>query len=314
MTEDMNDILADDPVADGNVPQAYQDVQRLLDQFVSVGYDTAYNALRSHSNPDNEDYLREQIVTILRDNPPLATVPKSLRDGRENYLWYSDFYDDAGKEVFRRYGQFSAPAVKITPANYAEELGKTSLPYFAELVNLVSLEKLYMEIEARMARTGSKSVPEDITEQSQPDTPIEKSQSKRSYEPKLNSEQYSLLAECIESIKLFRRPMPVAELKKLLKGKLAEPIQVANQNSLTYLFDKLGECGLIREKWIAVAVSNRDFLSFRRGKNIDRYGNEPHYISMQQFSNCRNSNRITGFKDLLPIDDAMEGIRECGDK
>ncbi len=324
MTEDMNDILADDPTADGNVPQAYQEAQRLLDQFVSVGYDTVYNALRhySHSGSDNANYLKDQIVTILRDNPPLATLPKYLRDGRENYLWYSDFYDDAGKEVFRQYGQFSAPAVKITPANYVGELNKIDLPYFAELVNLISLEKLYMGIEARMARAKSISAAGDIKAQPQeptpgqiqPEAPAEKTGPKRSYEPKLNSEQYSLLAECIESIKLFRRPMPVAELKKLLKGKLAEPIQVANQNSLTYLFDKLGECGLIREKWIAVAVSNRDFLSFRRGKNIDRYGNEPHYISMQQFSNCRNSNRITGFKDLLPIDDAMEGIRECGGK
>jgi hypothetical protein len=346
MTENVNDILANDPTADGNVPPAYRNVQAMLDQFAAVGYDAAYNALQSHSGSDNADYLRERIVTILRDNPPFATIPKYLRDGRENYLWYSDFYDDAGKDVFRKYGQSAIPMIKVTPANYATELAKITLPYFAELVDLVSLEKLYMEVEERLARTKSKPAPavstegEDvatgeihdaivITEQPQvspvptlpmsaPSTleiPAEEPKpkpkrltGKRSYEPKLTLEQYSLLAECIENIRLFRRPTPISELKKLLTGKMAEPLQVTNQNSLTHILDKLRDNGLVRWQWQTVAVGNQDFLSFRRGKNKQRYGDEPHHITMQQFSNCRQSNRTTGFKDLLAIDEMMEHI------
>jgi hypothetical protein len=354
MTENVNDIFEDDPTADGNVPPAYRNVQAMLDQFAAVGYDAAYNAMQSHAGSDNADYLRERIVTILRDNPPFATIPKYLRDGREHYLWYSDFYDDAGKDVFRKYGQSIVPIIKVTPANYATELAKITLPYFSELVDLVSLEKLYMKVEDRISRTKSKSAPAVITEgedtkvgaeethytivateqpQASPE-PIspesdqfpaesiaEKSKpkpkrltGKRSYEPKLSSEQYSLLAECIENIRLFRRPTPVSVLKKLLTGKLAEPLQVTNQNSLTYIFDKLKDRGLIRRQWFCIAVRNQDFLSFRRGKNKQRYGDEPHHITMQQFSNCRGSNRTTGFKDLLAIDEMMEHILPTGGK
>jgi hypothetical protein len=356
MTEDVNDIFEDDQTTDGNVPPAYRNVQTILDQFAAVSYDAAYNALQSHSGSDNADYLRERIVTILRNNPPFATIPKYLRDGRENYLWYSDFYDDTGKDVFRKYGQSIISVINITPANYATELAKIALPYFSELVDLVSLEKLYMEIEERMGRARSKSatvviaegedtevgaeethdtivateqpqaspeptptlpVPEQLTPEIPAEMPKRKPKQltgKRSYEPKLNPEQYSLLAECVENIRLFRRPTPVSELKKLLTGKLAEPLQVTNQNSLTHILDKLRDNGLVRWQWQTVAVGNKDFLSFRRGKNKQRYGDEPHHITMQQFSNCRQSNRTTGFKDLLAIDEMMEKILACGGK
>ena len=317
----MNDIFVDDPTTDGNVPQSFQDVQKLLDQFVAVGYNATYNALQSHSGSDNADYLRNRIVTILRDNPPFATLPKYLRDGRENYLWYSDFYDDAGKEVFRQYNKFSAPEVNITPANYAEELNKVGLPYFEELVNLISLEKLYMEVEARLSHTKNQPAPvvepaEDVKpvdepEPVQPESPLptEKPAAKQSYEPKLTTEQYVLLAKCIERIKLFRRPIKPAGLKKLFTGKLAEPLQVMNQLPLVYLLDLLRDAKLIKKAWMTTAVENRDFISFRTEGQERRYGSEPHYLTMEQLTSRRRDskhNYITGGDD---IDDTIESIR-----
>ena len=311
----------DDKYIDGNIPQGWQYVQATLDSFVAVNYDITYDALHGHPNSSNIDYLREQIVKILRSNPPLATVPKYLNDGRPNYLWYSDFYDNTTKDVIRQYGRFVASDTKITPANYAVELDKIDLPYFKELVNLVSLEKLYTEAVNREIVAKSKPAIEDTAEHNdsaastQDEPPKQKRLlNKRTYEPRLSNEQYSILAECVENMKLFCRQVKVSELKLLLKGKLGEPLQVANQNSLTYLLDKLGEDGYIKNRWPAIAVGNKDFLSFRRGKNVDRYGDEPHYITMQQFSNCRQSNKKVGLKDFIPIEEVMDKIRECMDK
>ncbi len=118
------------------------------------------------------------------------------------------------------------------------------------------------------------------------------------------------MVELIENIKLFRRPVTAAKLTRLFKGKSEEPLQVANQNSLTYLFDQLARLKLIREKWMTVAANNNDFISFRRGKNKERYGDKPHYITLQQLTNCRYNNEKIGSKDLITIDEAIEKFED----
>ncbi|MDL2230471.1 hypothetical protein LJB87_01605 [Alistipes sp. OttesenSCG-928-L06] len=222
MAFEWNEIYADGLSEDGHIPQGYLDVQIALDRFVEINYDTASDAVRLHA--DNKDvdanHIRQQIVDIICNNPPLASVPKYLSDGRANYLWYSDFYDDAGREVFLQYRTLVASAAKITRTNYVTELAKMDLPYFKELVNLVSLEKLYTEAERRLAAAAKKAKPkknavkqvaaDTATEVPQPasavaqvpsrEASIEQSKSKRSYEPKLNNEQYSILVKCIEAI------------------------------------------------------------------------------------------------------------------
>ena len=255
----------DDKYIDGNITQdGYLFAQALLDRFVEVNYEAALSTVRYVSDI-NIAYCRGQIMDVIRNNPPLTTVPKYLRDGRANYLWYSDFYDDITKDVFRQYSRFVASDTPVTPANYATELAQIDLPYFKELVNLISLEKLCAEAEKHISAVKRELAPindaEPTTEiisveepeiEQQPElpqsTPRQESQTqpdpeeptvKRPYEPKLSNEQYALLAECIEAIRLFRRPATPAQLKKLLNGRLAEPLQVMNQLSLVYLFDKM---------------------------------------------------------------------------
>ena len=153
----------DDKYIDGNIPQGWQYVQATLDRFMEVNYEAALSTVRYVSDI-NVDYCRGQIMDIIRNNPPLATVPKYLNDGRPNYLWYSDFYDGITKDVLQQYGRFLAPDTPITPANYATELAKIDLSYFKELVNLVSLEKLYTEAVNREIAAKSKPATEDAAE------------------------------------------------------------------------------------------------------------------------------------------------------
>lgn len=128
---------------DGNIPEAFRDIQQCLDSFVEVNYETMLGMV-SETKVTETDILHyhSKAIDIIRNNPPLESLPKYLRDGREDYLWYSEFYDDAGKDVFRQYAKFATSPIEITKTNYAEELAKIDLPYFRELVDLVSLEKL----------------------------------------------------------------------------------------------------------------------------------------------------------------------------
>jgi hypothetical protein len=121
----------DEKYIDGNIPEPYQWVQATLDRFVTISYDVALDAVRLHAKEMDAGHIRQQMVDIIRNNPPLKSVPLYFRDGRENYLWYSDFYDDTTKDVFlRQYGKFTQPDTAITAANYATELAKIDLPYF----------------------------------------------------------------------------------------------------------------------------------------------------------------------------------------
>lgn len=316
--------------------EGFREVQQRLDRFVKVNYETALGLLyRMKPMPEDITLYKGKVLDIIRHNPPLESIPRYFRDGREDYLWYSDFYDDITKEVYQRYRTFTAPAVEITPANYAEELAKIELPYFRELVDLVSLEKLCMlhevnqpcekdetdmKEEADIVPDGDSDIEDivDISQEPESGEQTETTQSdrqpkKRSYEPKLNSKQYALLAECVEDIKLFRRKVKTSALKKLLKGKLTEQLEVTNQKSLVYLLDLLSENKYIKDTWMSVADGNRDFLSFRTEGNKQRYGDKPHYITMQQLLNCRNRNKRESIYGLVEIEDMIDAMEENRD-
>jgi hypothetical protein len=330
----MTQVL-DNKYIDGNIPEPYQWVQATLDRFVEINYDAAIDAVRLHAKVMDAAHIRQQMVDIIRNNPPLKTVPLYYKDGRENYLWYSDFYDDAGKDVFlKQYGKFVAPVVAITPASYAIELAKIDLPYFRALVDLISLVKLEQEAErierkkVVVAPATETAGPENIEpveevksvdepEPLQPQTALELSEKpapKRSYEPKLTDEQYALLAKCVEHIHLFRRPVTPTGLKKLFAGKLTEPLQVMNQLPLVYLLDQMRQAGYIKKAWMTVAFENRDFVSFRTEGLERRYGSEPHYLTMEQLKSRRNDTKHKYIDGADEIEDAIESMQECGAK
>ena len=305
-------------------------IQQSLDSFADINYKTA-RSLEDVTRPVPEYIanIKGKILDLIRNNPPLLSVPDYFHDGREDYLWYSDFYDKISKDIYRRYRTFTKPVNEITATNYTEELAKVDLPYFKELVDLISLERLYADYEKRMPKEtneikpekeGLTKIDEPATKDTEPETitktkPNRKQLSKkRSYEPKLTDKQYTLLVDCIETIKLFRRPLKVPELKKLLMGKLIEPLQVTNQKSLVYFLDQLSENKYIKETWMSVADGNKDFISFRSEGNKQRYGDEVHYIPMQQLLNDRSRNKSQAIKGLIEIEETIDQMNEIREK
>lgn len=299
---------------DGNIPEAFREVQQCLVNFVGVNYETMLGMISGiHLTEADIQHYHSKAIDIIRNNPPLASLPKYLKDDREDYLWYSEFFDDAGKDVYRRYSKFTFPVIEITKTNYAEELAKVDLPYFRELVDLVSLEHLCIEYEKKLPKEAKPIIEEcPIKEDAEPKPTTKRKPKlvKRSYQPNLDSKQYAQLADCIESIKLFRSKIKVAELKKLLSGKLTEPFQVTNQKSLVYLLDQLSEHEYIKKEWIAVADGNKDFVSFRTEGNKERYGDNTHYINMQQLLNCRNRNKKESIHGLENIENLIDELNK----
>lgn len=150
-------------------------------------------------------HYKSKIQDIIRNNPPLLSILRYYRDGREDYLWYSDFYDDITKEAYHQYRTFIPPTSKITPTNYTEEMAKINLPYFGALVDLISLERFCLEHEKHFPVIQEENIQEEQPIKEEPITETTNTKiSKRTYEPKFHKEQYSLLAEYIEKIKVFR--------------------------------------------------------------------------------------------------------------
>ncbi len=297
---------------DSNVPEVFRAVQQSLNDFVAINYETALGLVSQPQLTESEIlHYKSKVLDIIRNNPPLASLPKYLREGRADYLWYSNFYDEISKDVYHQYRTFIKPVTTITLSNYTTELSKIDLPYFRELVDLVSLERLCTKYEKLLPKPKvdiiqEKPSIEEVTIVEETKATIKPKSTKRSYQPKLGKEQYSLLADCIETIKLFRSKIKVSELKKLLSGKLSEPLQVTNQKTLVYLFDQLMEAGYIKNTWVSVADGNKDFISFRTEGNKERYGDNKHYIGMQQLLNCRNRNKREQIFGLENIDSLIE--------
>lgn len=301
---------------DGNIPESFRVVQQCLNRFVEINYEIMLGIVTNTKVTETDmQHNHSKAVDIIRNNPPLESLPKYLRDGREDYLWYSEFYDDAGKDVLRRYGKFTASTSEINKTNYTEELAKIDLPYFREMVDLVSLERLCIKYEKLLPKPKVDIIQEKIPIQEtiiikEVEATAKPKSTKRSYQPKLSKEQYVLLADCIEAIKLFRSKIKLAELKKLLSGKLSEPVQVTNQKTLVYLLDQLSEHKYIKNEWISVAVDNKDFISFRTNGNKKRYGDNTHYINMTQLNNCRNRNKKERITGLENIDELIEELNK----
>ncbi len=109
---------------------------------------------------------------------------------------------------------------------------------------------------------------------------------------------------------MFRSKIKISELKKLLSGKLPEPLQVTNQKTLVYLLDQLSEHKYIKDKWVSVGDGNKDFISFRTEGNKERYGDNKHYIGMQQLLNCRNRNKREQIFGLENIDTLIDELNK----
>lgn len=301
---------------DSNVPEVFRVVQQSLNDFVAINYETALGLVSQPQLTEAEIlHYKSKVLDIIRNNPPLASLPKYLRNGREDYLWYSDFYDETSKDVYHRYRTFVKPIATITPSNYTTELSKIDLPYFQELVDLVSLECLCIKYEKLLPKPKVEAIQEktpiqETTIAKETKAIVKPKSTKRSYQPKLSKEQYLLLADCIEALKLFRSKIKISELKKLLSGKLPEPLQVTNQKTLVYLLDQLSEHKYIKDKWVSVGDGNKDFISFRTEGNKERYGDNKHYIGMQQLLNCRNRNKREQIFGLENIDTLIEKLRE----
>ncbi|QIK61415.1 hypothetical protein G7050_16820 [Dysgonomonas sp. HDW5A] len=306
----------DQNIIESDVPESFQVVQQSLNDFVAINYETALGLVSQPQLTEAEIlHYKSKVLDIIRNNPPLVSLPKYLRDGREDYLWYSDFYDEISKDDYHRYRTFIKPTSAITPSNYTEELAKIDLPYFRELVDLVSLERLCIKYEKlfpapKKGIVQGKPRVQEATIAKETKATVKSKSTKRSYQPKLSKEQYVLLADCIEAIKLFRSKIKVAELKKLLLGKLPEPLQVTNQKTLVYLLDQLSEHKYIKNTWVSVTDGNKDFISFRTEGNKERYGDNEHYIGMQQLLNCRNRNKRQQIFGLENIDTLIEKLRE----
>ena len=86
------------------IPESFQAVQQSLDKFVSINYETALE-LTLGDTISNEVIinLKGKVMDIIRNNPPLASVPRYFHDGRKDYLWLSDFYDEITKLVYQQY-------------------------------------------------------------------------------------------------------------------------------------------------------------------------------------------------------------------
>lgn len=299
-----------------DVPEAFQVVQQSLNDFAVINYETALGLVSQPQLTEAEIlHYKSKVLDIIRNNPPLSSLPKYLRDEREDYLWYSDFYDEISKDTYHQYRTFIKPINTITPSNYTTELTQIDLPYFRELVDLVSLERLCIKYEKLLPKPKVEVIQEktpiqETTIAKETKATVKPKSTKRSYQPKLSKEQYALLVDCIESIKLFRSKIKVSELKKLLSGKLLEPLQVTNQKTLVYLLGQLSENKYIKDKWVSVADGNKDFISFRTEGNKERYGDNKHYIGMQQLLNCRNRNKREQIFGLENIDTLIDELNK----
>ena len=129
---------------DDSIPEGLRAVQQALDSFADINYTTImYTAIELDFTEEGvAHYSMAKILDVICNNPFLESIPRYFRDGRQDYLWYSDFYDEISKEDSRKYRAFSKQDIKITHTNYATELAKVNLPYFAELVHLITMERL----------------------------------------------------------------------------------------------------------------------------------------------------------------------------
>lgn len=232
-------------------------VQALFDCFVTIRSEQLEDLIRAENFRNNvlpdAEWLKQYVLEILVKNDNLYTVAEYVRQGSDEYYWYSDFLDGLEREDKKKYYFYDASTITVSKSNFDKTLRSIDLPFFGEIVELVSALKAVERFE-----------PEKSEE-----TDLHKAQeSKLSFKSALTSAQIDKLAETINVVKLFEGNLTAEELAQLLSGDRKEKLQTTSTKLLFYLFQRLSDNKYIVLEWWDIFLKNAILIS-ARGKVVE---------------------------------------------
>lgn len=240
------------PSAEWEEEQANK-IQVLFDSFVAIRSKQladliTVESLHNKKSPDT-DWLKEYVLGILVKNDNLYTVADYVRKGSTEYYWYSDFLDNLDREGKKKYYFFDTSPITVTKSGYDKILASVDLPYFPEVVELVSALNAIKMLEPK--------------ERPEPESAKEEPETKPTFKSTLNPVQLEKLTEIINEVKLFKNCIATKELAELLSGDRKKKLQTTSTKLLYYLFEKLSEGKYIALDWWDIFLRNAILISSR---------------------------------------------------
>lgn len=280
----------------GEEQEQAERIQALFDSFVAIRSEQLEDLIRAESLRNDKvpdaRWLQEYVLNILVENDNLYSLAEYVRQGSEEYYWYSDFLDELEKDDKKKYYFYDTSTITVSKSSFDKTLRSVDLPFFGKIIELVSALQAIERLE-----------PEKTTELELQEEP----EAKLSFKSTLNPAQLVMLTETINDVKLFKNILTAEELTELLSGHREAKLQTRSTKLLYYLFQKLSEGKYITIDWWDIFLKNSILVS-ARGKVVEN----------QDFRGAKQ--RVFGeFEGILPknhriIDDFLDEIAELSEK
>jgi hypothetical protein len=243
--------------ADWEQEQA-QRIQALFDGFVAIRSGQLEDLITAESyrngKAPNAEWLKQYVLEILVKNDNLYTVADYVRQGSKEYYWYSDFLDSLDREDKKKYFFYDTTGIAFSKSGFDKCLRSVELPYFQEIVELVSALAAIKELEPKQpeAQILPKEPESEPTLVSRP-----------TFKSTLTPEQTARLTDTINEVKLFKNAITPEALSELLSGERKEKLHTTNTKLVYYLFEKLSQSKYIALDWWDIFLRNAILVSTR---------------------------------------------------
>lgn len=256
-----------------NIKSIQQFVNHCIDKGYSA-YSLAFSVKRELLNPEQAEAatdkelekVADELAGLLLQNPILHTLSRFIETG--DFLWKSTFIEELSSLEKRKYASFdtltfNAKAYMENPTRYDE-----ALPYLSAVIAYGVLSNYSGYLKSLIPvwkRVGAEN-PVPVAAQT-PETTLTTNEP-QDLEANFDEEQIEAIADCLNSLNIFKTPVSVQTMGDIFSCKLKEPLQInRNKNKLlAYFFSALNNRSFITREWQSVCAKRRLFLS--SGKSV----------------------------------------------
>ncbi|MDR1980824.1 MAG: hypothetical protein LBQ39_04275 [Tannerellaceae bacterium] len=254
--------------------KAIKDAQEVMNAYIQSDYQGMVDSLSLKVNYMKKKELRisyleaeldaatTELAHELRENHSIISSIYEYTD-QKNFLWNSNFIEELTSDERKKYITCNHASINYQIHHQQLDIF-TELPYFSVIKRFTALSKYVKYIDGILKQLGIVSQAELPTIEKPNKKPVsEKPKAKRTLEPKLDEEQLTLLANCLNEINVFKDPITQEGLINLFSCNLSNPLNIArNKNKLlVYFLWQLESRSYITMEWQAVSAQEKLFYS-----------------------------------------------------
>mgnify|MGYP005897362199 CR=1 FL=1 len=266
----------------------FKNIQKVVDNCIWHDYKQLIDALRLKdeylSQAQWKDYLRQEIFRVTETLVKLRQEYHCLHSiymdmDAHDFLWESSFFEQLQPSERKLYLDFDCGTFNMDEYLKCSTAYDALLPYFSDIVRLVSLTRYLNDLQAEEEKTTTQfeNVPAKREEEPQEPKPEEAEPTvikvvgkSNPFQANFSTSQLKTLADCINEAHIFTTSVTVPIVRNFFACKLDGALKSNNNRLFAYFMSQLGCAEFITYEWQSVIAGNSLVLGKLKGEPLKR--------------------------------------------